>query len=257
MALDLRDPDDLPAARSPSTTASVYAAAFACWATRAQAQDVVQDVFLRVWRRPAAFDARRGELGAYLRLMARSRALDLWREAQARGRAADRLKLVVGQDEPRVDEQPGDVAERAEDPTSRPRRARQAARRPARGARARLLGRADRRPDRPARARAARDGQEPDPARAGAGCATESGDGRDDLECWPAQSGGAAPSTCRTVCPVTPSRERTMRRGRGILACKRRGECACRGQRHTLQAEPDRAERNRRIHAETHLRCAR
>ena len=40
----------------------------------AQAQDVVQDVFLRVWRNPQKFDARRGELGSYLRLMARSRA---------------------------------------------------------------------------------------------------------------------------------------------------------------------------------------
>ena len=38
---------------------------------------------MRVWRRPHAFDAGRGELGTYLRLMARSRALDLWREGQA------------------------------------------------------------------------------------------------------------------------------------------------------------------------------
>ena len=60
----------------------------------AQAHDVVQDVFLRVWRRPSAFDARRGEIGSYLRLMARSRALDLWREGQAAGRASDRLKIV-------------------------------------------------------------------------------------------------------------------------------------------------------------------
>ena len=43
-------------------------------ATPSQAQDVTQDVFLRLWRRPEAFDARRGELGSYLRLMARSRA---------------------------------------------------------------------------------------------------------------------------------------------------------------------------------------
>jgi RNA polymerase sigma-70 factor (ECF subfamily) len=35
---------------------------------------------------------RRGELGPYLRLMARSRALDLWREGQAAGRASDRLQ---------------------------------------------------------------------------------------------------------------------------------------------------------------------
>ena len=69
---------------------------------------------MRVWRRPRAFDARRGELGSYLRLMARSRALDLWREAQAAGRASDRLKLVVADDEGRVDERPSAAAERDE-----------------------------------------------------------------------------------------------------------------------------------------------
>ena len=56
----------------------------------------MQDVFLRVWRRPGAFDPSRGDLGTYLRLIARSRALDLWREGQVRGRAADRLKVVAG-----------------------------------------------------------------------------------------------------------------------------------------------------------------
>ena len=54
----------------------VHAAALRILGDPARAQDVVQDVFLRLWRRPQAFDATRGELGAYLRLMARSRALD-------------------------------------------------------------------------------------------------------------------------------------------------------------------------------------
>jgi RNA polymerase sigma-70 factor (ECF subfamily) len=61
----------------------------------ARAQDVVQDVFLRLWRRPESFDERRGPLGAYLRLMARSRAVDMWRETQAAGRAGERLSLVA------------------------------------------------------------------------------------------------------------------------------------------------------------------
>ena len=46
--------------------------------------------------------------------MARSRALDLWREGQVRGRAADRLKLVGGAPEPRVEEQPATLFERDE-----------------------------------------------------------------------------------------------------------------------------------------------
>ena len=90
---------------------SVYAAAYRILGDGARAQDVVQDVFLRLWRRPTSFDARRGELGSYLRLMARSRALDLWRETQAAGRASDRLKIVVAADDGRPEERPSDAAE--------------------------------------------------------------------------------------------------------------------------------------------------
>jgi RNA polymerase sigma-70 factor (ECF subfamily) len=91
--------------------ATVYAAAYRILGDGTRAQDVVQDVFLRLWRRPTAFDARRGELGSYLRLMARSRALDLWRESQAAGRASDRLKIVVEDDDGRPEERPSDAAE--------------------------------------------------------------------------------------------------------------------------------------------------
>jgi RNA polymerase sigma-70 factor, ECF subfamily len=88
----------------------VHAAAFRVLGSNAAAQDVVQDVFLRVWRNPAKFDSARGEIGGYLRLMARSRAVDLWREGQASGRAEDKLKVVVAQDPPRVDAQPDHLA---------------------------------------------------------------------------------------------------------------------------------------------------
>jgi len=78
----------------------VQAAAHRVLGNTTQAQDVVQDVFLRLWRNPRSFDARRGELGSYLKLMARSRAVDLWREGQAAGRAGDRLQLAVVHDPP-------------------------------------------------------------------------------------------------------------------------------------------------------------
>ena len=93
----------------------VYASAFGVLGDAALAQDVVQDVFLRLWRRPGSFDPARGDLSTYLRLMARSRALDLWRESQVRGRAADRLKLVGGEEEPRSEEHAGMIVERRED----------------------------------------------------------------------------------------------------------------------------------------------
>ena len=91
---------------------SVYGAALRILGNRAQAQDVTQDVFLRLWRDPARFDARRGDLGSYLRMIARSRALDAYREGQAAGRARDRLAVVETQAEARVDERPPAVAER-------------------------------------------------------------------------------------------------------------------------------------------------
>src|SRR5215210_5003259 len=91
---------------------SVYGAALRVLGNPATAQDVAQDVFLRLWRQPAKFDARRGDLGAYLRLMARSRALDLWRTGQAAGRATDRMKIAAAVDEPRPEEQPLVEAER-------------------------------------------------------------------------------------------------------------------------------------------------
>ncbi|MGZ4268362.1 MAG: sigma-70 family RNA polymerase sigma factor [Solirubrobacteraceae bacterium] len=104
----------------PATFARVYdehvrgvrGAAYRILNDHSRAQDVAQDVFMRVWRAPHKFDARRGELGSYLRLMARSRALDLWREGQAAGRASDRLKVVVATEEPRIEDRPAVMAER-------------------------------------------------------------------------------------------------------------------------------------------------
>jgi RNA polymerase sigma-70 factor (ECF subfamily) len=115
MAQDLSDPAVFERAYDEHSR-SVYAAAYRVLGNTALAQDVVQDVFLRLWRRPRTFDAGRGELGAYLRMMARSRALDLWREGQAAGRARDRLELVVAGDEVvRADDRPSVLAERDED----------------------------------------------------------------------------------------------------------------------------------------------
>src|SRR3954469_4802410 len=96
---------------------TVYAAAFGVLGDAALAQDVVQDVFLRLWRRPEKFDAARGDLGTYLRLMGRSRAVDVWREGQVRGRASERLKLAGGSAEPRSDEHPATIADREQERT--------------------------------------------------------------------------------------------------------------------------------------------
>lgn len=93
----------------------VYGTALRILNDPVKAQDVAQDVFLRMWRNPSRFDSRRGELGPYLRLMARSRALDVWREGQAAGRARDRLEVVaVHESEQRADDRPAALVERNE-----------------------------------------------------------------------------------------------------------------------------------------------
>ena len=112
MPLDLKDPDQFRQAYEEHHR-SVYTTAYRVLGNAAQAQDVAQDVFLRVWRNPDKFDARRGDIGSYLRVMARSRAVDVWREGQAAGRAGDRLEVAVGQQEPRADDRPAEATERA------------------------------------------------------------------------------------------------------------------------------------------------
>jgi len=111
VAADLRDPQTFRRAFAEHNRA-VYTAAFRIVNDPTMAQDVVQDVFLRLWRRPDSFNPERGDLGTYLRLMGRSRALDLWREGQVRTRAADRLKVGVPMEEPRMDDHPAVLAER-------------------------------------------------------------------------------------------------------------------------------------------------
>lgn len=70
--------------------ARAYAAARAV-VDHATAEDVTQEVFATLWARPEAYDASRGPLGAYVALMARSRAVDRWRSAAAGSAAVDRL----------------------------------------------------------------------------------------------------------------------------------------------------------------------
>jgi RNA polymerase sigma-70 factor, ECF subfamily len=54
--------------------------------SRAEAEDVVQDTFLEVWRRASEYDGSRGELSAWIMSMARSRSIDRVRRARVRTR---------------------------------------------------------------------------------------------------------------------------------------------------------------------------
>ena len=56
---------------------------------RAEAEDVLQEVFLQIWRRAGDFDEARGRAFTWLVTIARSRALDRLRSAGSRARLAE------------------------------------------------------------------------------------------------------------------------------------------------------------------------
>ena len=58
----------------------VYSVALRVLGETGAAEDVLQDVFLQLWRNPGAFDASRGNLGAWLAVIARNRAIDARRK---------------------------------------------------------------------------------------------------------------------------------------------------------------------------------
>lgn len=57
----------------------VYSVALRVLHDTGQAEDVLQEVFLQLWRNPEAFVKDRGSLGAWLVVVARNRAIDLLR----------------------------------------------------------------------------------------------------------------------------------------------------------------------------------
>jgi len=67
----------------------VYAVALRVLGETGAAEDVLQEVFLQLWRNPAAFDSSRGNLGAWLAVIARNRAIDGLRKRRPETDIAD------------------------------------------------------------------------------------------------------------------------------------------------------------------------
>src|SRR5215813_12003575 len=58
----------------------VYGVALRVLGDTTAAEDVLQEVFLQLWRNPQGFDCERGRLAPWLAVIARNRAIDLLRK---------------------------------------------------------------------------------------------------------------------------------------------------------------------------------
>lgn len=83
----------------------VYSVALRVLGDTGRAEDVLQEIFMQLWRNPGAFDAARGSLGAWLAVIARNRAIDVLRK----GRPETDIRDVVVS----VESDLADAAERA------------------------------------------------------------------------------------------------------------------------------------------------
>lgn len=70
-------------------SALVFSVALRVLHDHALAEDVTQEVFLRIWRQPASFDPARGRFISWISSVARNRALDEQRRMTRRRRAED------------------------------------------------------------------------------------------------------------------------------------------------------------------------
>jgi RNA polymerase sigma-70 factor (ECF subfamily) len=58
----------------------VYAVSLRILQDTGTAEDILQDIFLQLWRKPEAFDSSRGSLGPWLAVIARHRSIDRLRQ---------------------------------------------------------------------------------------------------------------------------------------------------------------------------------
>jgi RNA polymerase sigma-70 factor (ECF subfamily) len=73
----------------------VYSVALRVLGDTGAAEDIQQDVFLQLWRNPGAFDASRGNLGAWLAVITRNRAIDALRRRRPESDPEDVILSVV------------------------------------------------------------------------------------------------------------------------------------------------------------------
>ena len=72
----------------------VYSVALRVLGDTGAAEDVLQEVFMKLWRNPGVFDSSRGNLGAWLAVIARNRAIDALRRRHPESDIADVIVSV-------------------------------------------------------------------------------------------------------------------------------------------------------------------
>jgi RNA polymerase sigma-70 factor (ECF subfamily) len=112
--VDLSDPDVFRDAYR-DYAAHVRSIALRVVGDRGRAEDVCHDVFVRLWLRPSRFNPARGDLRSFLGLMARSRALDVWRSERVADRTRERFEAISARDDVPAETRPDRAAERAAD----------------------------------------------------------------------------------------------------------------------------------------------
>jgi RNA polymerase sigma-70 factor (ECF subfamily) len=95
-------------------TPLLYPVALRILRAASEAEDAIQDAWVQVWKRAASYDARRGNVAAWLLTVVRTRALDRYRSQSSRTRAESQVdpEPASGPEDPTRAATSSDVGER-------------------------------------------------------------------------------------------------------------------------------------------------
>lgn len=72
----------------------VYAVALRVLGDTGAAEDILQEIFMQVWRKPESFEAGRGNLAPWLAVITRNRAVDVLRKRRPQTEISDNLMSI-------------------------------------------------------------------------------------------------------------------------------------------------------------------